>query len=364
MFVIYDGATEFEQWEQGKMLTNEHMGAGDRVFFSNAAGKAIPVNAKMKDGTVIVDVPNGLLMMSKNLIVDLEGRPSCRTMFKVNACDRPNGYVEINNIPDEPHAGGSSVQSDLSANDESDPAFVKGRTHYVTDKLTITGEPNNTYSYSMEVPVSPEFNESDTVTVIWDGTEYEVTAVATSSGVYVGNWMFKSYMSSDTGHPFLWYYGNKSDGTAFSTVYANDNKTHTIQIKDKVFSVSLDKKFLPRDTIFKKDLADSMKPLSVKVSLGSISSGTISNITLDKTFDEIKKAYDKNREIRFYKNNNQSSYRDYETFTPDYIISNYNEFLGFYLRRIEYSGGNIYFYNVKIHNGYTYSGSRYTLSKA
>ena len=262
----------------------------------------------------------------------------------------------------------NKVQPDLSVNDESDPAYVKGRTHYETESLTINGVYNkSTHSYSMDMPAFPGFKENDAVTVIWDGTEYEVTAVATSSGVYVGNWMFKSYMSPDTGHPFLWYYGYNSDGTAFSTVYTNDADTHTIQIKDKVFSVFLDKKFMPLDTIYKKDLKDSMKPLLVKVSLGSISSGTISNITFDKSFDVIKKAYDENREIRFYTVNNQSSYKEYETFTVDYIIGNSYpyEFVGFHLRRISYeAGGNIYFYKIENLNGSTYSGSRYALSKA
>ena len=285
----------------------------------------------------------------------------------------PSGVQTVNGVaPDE---GGNvvvevpaQVQPDLSVNDESDPAYVKGRTHYETESLTINGVYNDrTYSYSMDVPAFPGFKESDAVTVIWDGTEYEVTAVATSSGVYVGNWMFKSYMSPDTGHPFLWYYGENSDGTAFSTVYANDADTHTIQIKDEIFSVPLDKKFLPLDAIYKKDLKDSMKPLLVQVSLGSISSGTISNITFDKSFDVIKKAYDENREIRFYTVNNQSSYKEYETFTVDYIISNSYpyEFMGFYLRRISYEvGGNIYFYKIKNFKGSTYSGSRYALSKA
>ena len=121
---------------------------------------------------------------------------------------KPSGVQTVNGVAPDGEGNvvvevPSQVQSDLSVNDESDPAFVQGRTHYETDRLTITGEYNDTYSYSMDVPVLPGFNEGDTVTVIWDGTEYEVTAVATSSGVYVGNWMFKSYMSPDTGHPYM-----------------------------------------------------------------------------------------------------------------------------------------------------------------
>lgn len=261
---------------------------------------------------------------------------------------------------------GGGVQSDLSVNDESDPAYVKGRTHYVTDKLTITGEPNDTYSYSMDVPVLPGFNEGDTVTVIWDGTEYEVTAKKGPLGVYVGNYVFIEYRYIDTGHPFLWYYGNKSDGTAFSTVYARDNKTHTIQIKDKIFSVPLDKKFLPIDSIYKTDLKEAMKPLTVLVSRSSIdASGTISGLTLDKSLDEIKKAWAENREIRWVKVNNESSTKEYFTYNASYILSNTYPFPinGFYLHRIAEEHGNIYLYKIKITDlGIT--GTRYKLSKA
>ena len=263
--------------------------------------------------------------------------------------------------------GGGGVQSDLSVNDESDPAFVKGRTHYKTESLTINGVYNDrTYSYSMDVPTFPGFKESDAVTVIWDGTEYEVTAVATSSGVYVGNWSFKSYMSPDTGHPFLWYYGKNSDGTTFSTVYAKDDKTHTIQIKDKVFSVPLDKKYLPLDVIYKEDLKDSMKPLIVEVKWSSIDSGgTISGLTLDKSINEITKAWNENREIRWYKRQNETSTREYLTFKADWFTDTnpYPTLKGFYLQRIAVENGIIYFYKIKI-NEYGVSGSRYALSQA
>ena len=265
--------------------------------------------------------------------------------------------------------GGGGVQSDLSVNDESDQAFVKGRTHYETDRLTIAGEYNDTYSYSMEVPVLPGFNEGDTVTVIWDGTEYEVTAEKTSYGVYVGNYVFIEYRGIDTGHPFLWCYGNKSDGTAFSTVYAGDNKTHTIQIKDKIFTVTLDKKFLPIDSIYKTDLKEAMKPLTVVVGWSSINvtgNGDISGINLNKTFDEIKKAWAENREIRWVRENHESSTDEFFTYNASYIIENvypYNNIVGFYLHRIDVESENIYLYKIKITSS-NMTGTRYKLSKA
>lgn len=84
MFVIYGGGNEFQQWEQGKKLTNEHMAAGDCVIFRNAGGKTIPVTARQDGGEVVVDVPNELLMHHANIVVDLKHRPTCRTHFKVN----------------------------------------------------------------------------------------------------------------------------------------------------------------------------------------------------------------------------------------------------------------------------------------
>lgn len=323
----------------------------------SATFKGIIVADGFDNGEYIETEYADVLAAWESRLVALEHKPSgVQTVNGVAPDGEGNVVVEVP----------AQVQPDLSVNDESDPAFVKGRTHYVTDKLTITGEPNDTYSYSMDVPVLPGFNEGDTVTVIWDGTEYEVTAKKTSYGVYVGNYVFVEYRDIDTGHPFLWYYGNKSDGTAFSTVYARDNKTHTIQIKDKIFSVPLDKKFLPIDSIYKTDLKEAMKPLTVLVSRSSIdTSGTISGLTLDKSLDEIKKAWAENREIRWVKVNNESSTKEYFTYNASYILSNTYPFPinGFYLHRIAEEHGNIYLYKIKI-TDFGITGTRYKLSKA
>ena len=157
----------------------------------------------------------------------------------------------------------------------------------------------------------------------------------------------------DTGHPFLWTYGKNSNGKAFSTVYAEDNKTHTIQIKDKIFTVPLDKKFLPIDSIYKTDLKEAMKPLTVLVTLGSAGeSGIYSNVTIDKSFDEIKKAWGENREIRWVSLNNEGSTKEYFTFDASYIVEDmypYDRIYGFYLHRINIEHlGTILLYKVKI----------------
>lgn len=144
MFKIYGGNTEFNQWEQGKLLTNKHMTVGDRVLFRSGGGKTIPVDAKMKDGTIAVDVPNELLTRVDNITVDLVGKTGCRTTFMVNPCECPPEYAKINNIP---KAADEVVKSVLGiAPDRNGNVNIEGYPHKYTERYTETSAGDAVYS--------------------------------------------------------------------------------------------------------------------------------------------------------------------------------------------------------------------------
>ena len=81
-------------------------------LFRSGCGEAIPVQAKTQDGTVVVDVPNELLMHRANIVVDLIGRESCRTIFDVKHCERPADYEFVQNIIPPANESGGTVDID------------------------------------------------------------------------------------------------------------------------------------------------------------------------------------------------------------------------------------------------------------
>lgn len=87
----------FEQWEQGVTLSNPCMKAGDEVIFRNSSGATYVMIA----GASGVEVPNRLLQMTCNILVDLEqGKEQhndCQTVFEVNPADKPDDYVYVDN---------------------------------------------------------------------------------------------------------------------------------------------------------------------------------------------------------------------------------------------------------------------------
>lgn len=104
MFTIYGGKTEFNQWEQGQMITNPNMAVGDKVRFWNASGETHPMIAYKHDGVIVVDVPNDLLQRASPILVDLCGKPEYLTRFMVNFVSHrePEGYQFIDNTHCDP----------------------------------------------------------------------------------------------------------------------------------------------------------------------------------------------------------------------------------------------------------------------
>lgn len=145
MFSIKDGRTAFNQWEQGQILVNEHMKAGDRVFFRGASGETYTMYAT-SDG---VEVPNILLQTARSMIVDLEGRNSCRTAIGVNAAEKPADYVLEDNL--KPHANTETV-----------------KVYGLHETITTTGAENN---------ITRRYTES------FDGIQFDINVTAGESSV-------------------------------------------------------------------------------------------------------------------------------------------------------------------------------------
>lgn len=114
---------EFNQWEQDVILTNPCMKAGDEVVFRNSSGATYVMIA----GASGVEVPNKILQMSCNILVDLEQgleqHTDCQTVFKVNPGAKPDGYVcDDNSTHEAPgeKAVWDAVESIVAQIDESD----------------------------------------------------------------------------------------------------------------------------------------------------------------------------------------------------------------------------------------------------
>lgn len=155
MFKIHGGATAFDQWSNGYALTNEHMVVGDRVSFRTACGGLRIMYAYDEGGTVKVNVPNQLLQDTKPIIVDLSGRPGCKTIFDVNPHDKPDDYVCLDADRHDPNAttGGTSGGSS-----------VGGGAPYRTDRETV-----------WEATIQTEYMEDSGFVTIFPAPPFEIT---------------------------------------------------------------------------------------------------------------------------------------------------------------------------------------------
>lgn len=103
MFEIYGGAKHFNQWDVDQKVTNDCMVAGDQVVFCNATGMTIPMYAYNDGGTVVVDVPNKMLMCGANMLLQLgqgvDAHFECRTIIDVIPREKPEDYVFVDNVP-------------------------------------------------------------------------------------------------------------------------------------------------------------------------------------------------------------------------------------------------------------------------
>lgn len=124
---------EFNQWEQGVKLSNPCMKAGDEVVFRNSSGATYVMIA----GSAGVEVPNKLLQMTCNILVDLkqgsEQHDDCQTVFEVNPADKPDDYVYVDNTirkQEVQSGGGAGGAGKFIVNATMDESYI----NFTTDK--------------------------------------------------------------------------------------------------------------------------------------------------------------------------------------------------------------------------------------
>lgn len=180
-------------------------------------------------------------------------------------------------------ASGGGVQSDLSVNDESDPAFVKGRTHYYGRKTTW--QESNTYSctdsylngYDPNLSFDGNMinaSQKKYLKVLFDGVEY-----GDYDDVYnIGNMYLVDSSNPDTGEPFaikMGYYG-------FGNMVVREAGDHEITLGTIADGyITLPAEYLPEVAITKENI---VQEITENISFFDHNSTTIANnAMLDRT---------------------------------------------------------------------------------
>lgn len=169
---------------------------------------------------------------------------------------RRNGSWEISSD------GVAQVQPDWDETDASNPGYIRNKPFGYTADLyanstlpfAVGTNKNNIYSASLPTELFSSLKEGDNVTVVWDGTVYELTAKSTrvtdyftvNNGLGNGRILSESYganLATDTGEPFI-------IAPAFHAIYTRSTmSTHSLQIKDDEMIVKIDAKFLPDEAL-------------------------------------------------------------------------------------------------------------------
>ena len=152
MFKIYGGLEKFTQWTKDQKLIMSRLPIGSEVLFYNDPNEDKPLVSQVyeitdSDGNKlnVCEVPSILLTKTNRIKVCIPSKVLAlygnihmvagqrEKYFEVEPASKPDGYVydEIPSAGNTSASGGASVQSDWSVNDETDPAYVKNRTHYM-----------------------------------------------------------------------------------------------------------------------------------------------------------------------------------------------------------------------------------------
>lgn len=228
----------FEQWEQGVTLSNPCMKAGDEVVFRNSSGATYVMIAREESGAVVCDVPNKLLQMCCNILVDLEQgndrHTECRTTFTVNPAQKPDGYKCVDNsVPD----------TRISFNDLKDKPFYEEKAVLFDGKVEFSGTGIGVEQRT--IPQLIPFSVGDVIKVTWNGVEYECiafdsVAMGGPGSAAVGNPFLLTGV--DTGEPFA--IGTSPESGV--TVVFSYTKITEASIKIEGTKVkTIDPKFLP-----------------------------------------------------------------------------------------------------------------------
>ena len=205
----------------------------------------------------------------------------------------------------------SGVQPDWSQNDETQPDYVRNRTHYtetaiveVLLKISFTSQLlDGSYGWMANEPTITELPEAGEVaTVSFDGKEYECAAVVMQGTAVYGNATIMG--GDDTGEPFVLM----SAPTSRSSVICltdTEPTVHSISVYRKEETVhTLDPKYLPDNELFEEYEGVGATPAY---------SGTFDNtITANALVDDYvyyKVSGDTPAISRFYKGEHQGRYQ-------------------------------------------------------
>ena len=152
-------------------------------------------------------------------------------------------HVNSHPQPAPPEPGvpsGPSVQSDWNQTDESQPDFIKNKTHgvittVVLEEQELPYDPNEGACVGV---MSEAIEDGTTVFVVFDGKEYKCKAEAFSF-VFFGNLSIIDDTEEDTGEPFC----AMSIGNALIMI-AMDEENHTVKITANI-TRSLPGKYTP-----------------------------------------------------------------------------------------------------------------------
>ena len=171
------------------------------------------------------------------------------TIARTSAVEEVKNLIGDKSVSEQINTAAINNQSDWCVNDESSPAYVKNRTHWV-EVVPTTFLDNKTLSFShytdniyMGLCQSANgFVSGDTYNVIWNDVEY--TCVAFNYSVYtaIGNANIVSDSNENSTEPFFAYSYNGQ--IVFITNSTEANNTVSL-LGDVTTYHTIDKKYLP-----------------------------------------------------------------------------------------------------------------------
>ena len=153
----------------------------------------------------------------------------------------------------------NKAQPDLSVNDESDPAFVKGRTHYVTKTKTY-GNPKtysctssylNGYQADDFFKSLNNYDKNRPFIVMFDGVEYGGNSVG-----YEGNPYLIDSSNTDTGEPFAFKFASQG----FYYMVVREAGDHEVALGNvDIEYVTLPLEYLPEEVMTANEIDNYIK---------------------------------------------------------------------------------------------------------
>lgn len=153
----------------------------------------------------------------------------------------------------------SGVQPDWSQNDETQPDYVRNRTHYtetaiveVLLEISFTSQlSDGRYGWMTNEPTITELPEAgEVVTVSFDGKEYECAAVVMQGIAVYGNVVATG--GDDTGEPFVLIFAPNVQSLVVCLT-DTEPTVHSISVYRKEETVhTLDPKYLPDNELFEE----------------------------------------------------------------------------------------------------------------